>query len=81
MMIVVRHLQFEGLIEAPDWHPRYAILSSSISNVGLRLLSCLIFVSIPVMDMVVPLMGVGFFAFHFFDSESMKQEIGQSKTV
>lgn len=55
------------------------MLSSSTSNVGRRLLSRLMFVNMPMMEMVVPLMGMGFLAFHFFDSESKKQEIGQFK--
>jgi hypothetical protein len=46
------------------------MLSNSISSVIVRLNPHLTFVNIPVTEIVVPVIGFGFLAFHFFDSES-----------
>ena len=57
------------------------MLSSSISKDGFQLMLRLIFIKKLERDIEVPVVGIGFFVFHFFDLEYMKHEMGQSKTV
>jgi hypothetical protein len=50
------------------------MLSTSTWKVALRSKPRLIFVNVPVIEMVLPVVGMGFFFFHFFESGSKKQE-------
>jgi hypothetical protein len=60
-------------VEVPDALLRNATLSISTRKVRLRSNPRLIFVKIPVREIVLPVVGMGFLFFHFFDSESKKQ--------
>lgn len=70
-------VQFELPGEVPVWRLRYAMLSTSISKVIVRLKPRFTLVNIPATEIAVPVIGIGFLFFHFFDSESKKHEIGQ----
>lgn len=41
----------------------------------------MIFVNVPVSEIVLPFVGIGFLFFHFFESESKKHVRWQSKVV